>query len=85
DKYLLTTFAFGDGLSAVTHHPSSETVSQNVHRSILNYILVEITLGVPKYPDWLLSLRIHHRSGIYGLMDVDGGSDYLCLGITTWP
>ncbi len=79
-----TSFALGDGLSWASEVPALELSSHTNEGAtqLLNYLLLEWTFGLPSAPDWDLALRIHHRSGIFGLFDgVDGGSNVLALGL----
>ncbi len=79
-----TTFAVGDGLSWASEVPDLELASHTNEGAtqLLNYLLLEWTFGLPSVPNWDLSLRVHHRSGIYGLFDgVNGGSNVLALGL----
>lgn len=81
---LKTTVAIGDGLSYATAIPPLEASSTtNVGATrLLNYILVETTFAPPSVTDWSLVVRVHHRSGVYGLFDdVEGGSNVLAAGI----
>jgi hypothetical protein len=43
--------------------------------------MLEATFALPKYPQWQLAYRIHHRSGIYGVFDTDSGSNTIGLGL----
>jgi len=45
------------------------------HR-FLNYLSSEVTIGIPHSPNWSVSLRSFHRSGMYGLYarGIDEGS-----------
>ena len=68
---LSTTVAIGDGLSYATKIPTLEaasTINVGVTR-LLNYILVETTFAPPAVTSWSLVVRVHHRSGVYGLFD----------------
>lgn len=83
NDFVPTTLGFGEGISLTTGFPSSETVSQNIRSLLLNYLLVDATFEWPGLPDWALNVRLHHRSGIYGvLFGIHGGSNYVCLGLT---
>ncbi len=77
-----TTFALGEGFSYATRLPAVE-VEDHTHTSkLLNHLVVEWTVGLPEWEDWELNFRVHHRSGIYGTIDgVNGGSDFVCLGV----
>ncbi|MEZ5541704.1 MAG: hypothetical protein R3F42_06640 [Pseudomonadota bacterium] len=47
-----------------------------------NYITFELEFGTPVLPDWSLALRVHHRSGMYGLIAPRRvGSNFFALGI----
>lgn len=81
---LQTSVAIGDGLSYATTTPPLEAASTtNVGATrLLNYILVETTFAPPAVTGWSLVVRVHHRSGVYGLFDdVEGGSNVLAAGI----
>lgn len=83
DRHLNTTVAFGEGFSYTSERSLMETekASQETRR-LLNYLAVEVTLSHPQHPDWSLVYRIHHRSGIFGLMGgLKGVSDFYNLGI----
>ena len=49
---------------------------------LLNYILGEMTVAPPQVKDWSLVVRVHHRSGVFGLFDgVEGGSNVIGAGV----
>jgi len=84
DEYVRTSFAVGDGISYATEVPPLEARGHADTGStrVLNYILLEFALGLPSQPSWDLVMRIHHRSGIFGLIDgVDGGSNVIAVGL----
>ncbi len=81
DHILDTSLAIGDGLSYASQKPIIELKKQKTSR-LLNYLMVEIAFNYPNYPKLELFTRIHHRSGIYKLINnVSGGSNFLALGI----
>ena len=80
NKYVDTSFAVGDGLSHYTEVSKVEKEDDDDAQRTLNYLMFELTLGLPRYPQWDLVLRIHHRSSIFGLYGA-GGSNYVCGGI----
>jgi len=54
----------------------------NQGSKLLNMFNPEIEVGVPGAPEWNGFFRLHHRSGIFGLVDgVTGGSTYLTVGV----
>ncbi|ALP51943.1 hypothetical protein Tel_01650 [Candidatus Tenderia electrophaga] len=83
-RVLRTTLALGDGLSYASEVPPLEAASHTNEGAtrLLNYILVEMTAAPPQVTDWSLVVRVHHRSGVYGLFDdVEGGSNVIGVGI----
>jgi hypothetical protein len=75
-----TSFAVGDGLSYYTEVSKVEKEDDQDAQKSLNYLLFELALGLPRYQQWDLVVRIHHRSSIFGLYGA-GGSNYVCGGI----
>ena len=83
-NYLKTSLAIGDGLSYASETPALEASSpSNIGATrLLNYIMVEMTAAPPTVDNWALVVRVHHRSGVYGLFnDVEGGSNVIAAGI----
>ena len=89
NRYLLTSFAFGDGLSYATKEPPIEMNQHNINHGIenknsklMNYMLFELAFTLPQLPEWSAIFRIHHRSGMFGLINgVSGGSNFIGAGI----
>jgi hypothetical protein len=84
DRYLDTSFAFGNGLSYATSEPELEIREGDEHETnqLLYYILVELAFKVPKYDAWDVFVRIHHRSSVFGLIDgISTGSNFVGLGL----
>lgn len=84
DRYLDTSFAFGNGLSYATSEPELEIREGEEHKTnqLLYYILVELAFSLPQQPDWDLFVRIHHRSSVFGLIDnIWTGSNFVGLGL----
>ena len=84
-KTIRTTFGLGGGLSWASDIPSIEInskISNGDYSKLLNYIAVEATFALPKHPDWQLVYRLHHRSGVFGLLGADNaGNTAVQLGI----
>jgi hypothetical protein len=80
----LESISFGNGFSYAAEKPEYEkqiTLNERTSR-LLYYMMVETAFGVPSVPDWEVLFRVHHRSGGYGTINgVNGGSNYLCLGV----
>jgi len=83
DKYVDTSLAAGLGLSYATEKPEFEIEEHGATNRLLTYILVELTLSPPRYPQWAAVMRIHHRSSAYGTFeeDIEGASNSLGFGI----
>jgi len=82
DRYLNTSFAVGEGLSYATDDPELEVEKHDRTARLLNYLMFELAFGVPQQPPWTMFIRVHHRSGVFGLFDgVSGGSNVVGLGL----
>lgn len=83
NDHVRTTFAIGDGLSYATEVPSLEkSTRDDSSTDLLNFLFAEITLAPPDHPDIALSLRYHHRSGMFGTFDgVKDASTVFALGL----
>lgn len=82
NTYLMTSFAIGEGISYATSIPSLEGKSSDNTKRMLNYMLLEATFSLPSKPRWQLVLRLHHRSGAYGLYHAGNtGSNNVGLGL----
>ncbi len=84
DRYLDTSFAFGNGLSYATSDPELEIREGNDHETnqLLYYILVETAFTIPHYDSWDLFVRVHHRSSVFGLIGgISTGSNFVGIGI----
>ena len=83
DRYLDTSFAFGNGLSYATSDPELEIREgdENKTNQLLYYILVEMDFALPRQPQWSIFVRIHHRSSVFGLIgNITTGSNFVGLG-----
>jgi hypothetical protein len=78
NAYLYTTFAVGEGISYATEVPELE--QEAGASQWLNYLLFEVTFALPKYPEWAIVGRIHHRSGFFGAL-APNGSNVVAAGI----
>jgi hypothetical protein len=82
DDYLDTSFGIGDGLSYASDIPVLETDECEETSRLLNYLMVEFSFEIPKKASWDLFIRVHHRSGIFGLFNgVTEGSNLLGAGV----
>ena len=81
NHYVTTTLAAAEGISYATKVPFQETVdADNDTKRLLNYLMFEATFAMPKYPQWELVARIHHRSGAFGLYGA-GNSGSTAVGV----
>jgi hypothetical protein len=80
DHYVDTSFAIGEGMSYNTEVTTVEKEDDEDAGNWLNYLMFELTLGLPDHPRWDLVYRIHHRSSVRRLIGA-GGSNYVTLGI----
>ncbi|MCK4608509.1 MAG: hypothetical protein KAT71_03430 [Gammaproteobacteria bacterium] len=70
NKYLLTTFGFGEGVSFASGIPDREIRTANhaeFSKKLLNYLMFELDFALPSHPNLQMFYRVHHRSGCYGL------------------
>jgi hypothetical protein len=48
----------------------------------MHYMAIEATFALPNHKDWQLVYRLHHRSGVFGLMQGDNsGTTAVQIGI----
>jgi hypothetical protein len=82
DNYVATSLAYGLGPSYASKEPEEEIELNNSTKKFLVYWFGELTLGPPE-SNWAASLRIHHRSGAFGLIEEQGrgGSNTVAVGV----
>jgi hypothetical protein len=78
-----TTIAANTGLSYITKTSEFERDRSDGQSSqVLHYLAPEITFADPDNKNVELVLKLHHRSGVFGLIDgVSGGSTFVATGI----
>lgn len=80
--YVNTSLALGEGVSYATSIPWIEAENNTNTKRLLNLLAFEATFAHPCYPQLQAVLRIHHRSGCYGLYHAgNSGSNDIGLGI----
>ncbi len=67
EKYLITSLSLGEGVSYSSKISTREYRNSKDPQHILNYLNLEFTVALPKYPRFELVGRFHHRSGVFGL------------------
>jgi len=80
----LNSISLGNGVSLVTEEPEyeKETTLNGQTSNLLYYLMLDAAFDLPYTEKWHLVLRVHHRSGVFGLIDgVDGGSNYIGFGL----
>lgn len=75
-----TSVAFGLGPSYATEVPKEEVARSGESARFLIYWVAELEIG-PADSAWSGIARLHHRSNAFGLIDENGGSNWLTLGI----
>jgi hypothetical protein len=75
--------AIGEGFSYALSRPAYEGVSHGQQPSkFLNYLSLEAEFSHPSLPGVSLVPRVHHRSGIYGVIAPRGsGSNFFGIGL----
>lgn len=91
------SLSLGEGLSQASENPRLENKAKGFYldgyqsksiesRATLNYLMVEVSSYLPFERKTEIFLRIHHRSGIFGLYcppDPNCGSNFVSYGIRT--
>lgn len=82
NRHVATSLAYGLGPSFASEKPQAEIDEHDTTKKFLVYWYAELALGPPQ-SNWAGVLRIHHRSGAFGLVADrgEGGSNTLCLGL----
>jgi hypothetical protein len=80
NETVATTAAFAVGPSYATEVPPVEVLLEGGSEKLMFHWFLELTLGPPG-ADWALSLRLHHRSGGFGMLADEGGADALAVGV----
>jgi hypothetical protein len=84
DDKLITTVAVSTGMNFVTHvsDVEQERARDGKGDRWMHFFAPEITFALPSHPDVELLFRLHHRSGVFGLVsDAWGGAQYATIGL----
>lgn len=82
NRYLITSLALAEGVSYVSSVPVTEKKFNSNTKRLLNYLMFEVTFSLPNQPRLQGVIRIHHRSGAFGLYQAgNSGSNDIGLGI----
>lgn len=75
-----TSVAFGLGPSYASEVPKEEIAIYGESQKWLVYWVFELAMGMPE-SDWRSIFRLHHRSGAFGIVADEGGSNVLAVGL----
>ena len=79
---LSVNLGFGEGLSYASERPSLEGSFRAEPSRFLNYLAVEAEFSHASLPGVYVVPRIHHRSGVFGLIAPRGsGSNFIGVGL----
>ncbi len=82
DDYIKTSLAYGLGPSYATSRPPIENTTDRGPAHILVFMPVEVAFGPPGKSNSPLEfiIRVHHRSGAYGIVSTAKGSNFVTAG-----
>ena len=84
NNFIYTTYRFGPGgVSYDTVDSTLEATTIKARRTerLLNYAVTEVTFSPSKDAKWETFVGVHHRCGIFGLIDgLNGGDTYVYAG-----
>lgn len=80
DEWLDTSFAWGIGPSYATEVPEDEVAQHGESAQWLVHWFAELEFGPPESP-WSGIVRLQHRSGAFGAVADDGGSNVWAVGL----
>jgi len=87
NKFVYTTVAINTGLNYSFKKTAFESMEGRIDGTskLLHYLAPEITFALPERRDIELVFRLHHRSGIYGLLGCSScGTNFVSIGIRKW-
>jgi hypothetical protein len=89
NNYLYTTFAVSTGLNYATGISDFEKEMSGLNppggTHVLHYFSPEFTFAMPDHKERQLVVRLHHRSGAYGVVSgAFSGATYLTVGLRLW-
>lgn len=84
NKFVHTTVAINTGLNYSFRKTAFEEYEGRADgtKKLLHYLAPEITFSLPDRRDWELVFRLHHRSGIFGLLGCTScGTNVVSIGV----
>lgn len=83
DGFVTTSIALSTGLNWATgvSEVEQDRARDGEGSRLMHYFAPEVTFALPSHPDVELLFRVHHRSGVFGLVsDAWGGAQYGTVG-----
>ena len=89
NNYLYTTLGLSTGLSYATGISDFERAHSQLNppagTHVQHYFSPELTFALPEHKEKQLVVRLHHRSGAYGVVSgAASGSTYISAGVRVW-
>ncbi len=81
DDYLRTSIALGIGPSIALATPALEKGRHGEASRRLAFMPFEITAAPPDSQNWEIFTRVHHRSGVFGVVSDSSGSNFVTGGL----
>jgi hypothetical protein len=85
DGVVRTTVAVSTGLNWASDKTAVErdrNRNDEEGSHVLHFLAPEVTFSLPSHPDTEILFRMHHRSGIFGLINgASGGAQYATVGV----
>jgi hypothetical protein len=84
DDVVVTSFALSTGLNyaSAISEMERDRARDDEGSQLMHFFSPEITLALPSRPEIELMFRMHHRSGVFGLVsDAWGGAQYGTIGL----
>ncbi len=82
ERYLNSSIAYGSGISYAFESPAIEIRRHNPRPArLLKYMMLEFEVFLPPVERLSLFMRIHHRSGVFGIVRDNQGSNIIALGV----
>ena len=89
NSFVRTTVALSTGLNYASGISDFEKEAGKLNppggSHVMHYFSPEVTFALPEKPDRQLVVRLHHRSGAYGVVSgAFSGATYLTVGLRAW-
>jgi len=81
DRVVRNTVALGTGPSYAFEVPAIEERGNDETTYLLQHLMLDVSVAPPGRSRWSLFLRVHHRSGVFGLVADSGSSNFVGGGV----